>query len=359
MTKNKFRIRHILTLIFIAIILTSCNTGYKVDNGKVYYKYWNAGMGIETRTFEITGADAQTFKVLDKDNYAIDKNQAYYKGEPILDSDPKTFVTILDYYAKDNYHAFKETKKIDKADGKSFTVINGGPYSKDKNDFYFDTIALIVNDLKSFKILNKTDKYGYWAKDKTHYYILSKKYPLADYETFTNIGNGYAKDKFRAYFHDSIIVGADPLTFKSTENGYAEDKNSKFDGHKKLNIQDPNSYHVLQNGYTKDKLHVYANDTIIIGADPVTFEIVDWKWEKDKSTYFYQGKAMKSVDYKTFVLLQNNYAKDKNKVYYYDKEVVGADPNTFTVNDMTYIGKDKFSCYQNGEKIDCNKIKEE
>lgn len=231
MTRTKFRIKQILTSLFIILILTSCNTGYKVDNDKVYYKYWNTGMGIQTRTFEIIGADALTFKVLYKDNYAIDKNQAYYKGEPILNSDPKTFVAILDYYAKDNYHAFKETKTIEKADGKSFIVINGGPYSKDKNDFYFDTIALNVNDLNSFKILNKIDEYRYWAKDKTHYYILATKYPLSDYETFINIGNGYAKDELRVYFRDSIVIGADPLTFKSTEYGYAEDKNSKFERH--------------------------------------------------------------------------------------------------------------------------------
>jgi hypothetical protein len=343
----------IFTLILITT-LTSCNNGYKVDDDKVYYKYWNSGMGFETKTFEIIGADPLTFKVLDEDNYAIDKKQAYYKGEPILNSDPKTFVPILDYYAKDNYHAFMETKTIKKADGRSFTVINGGPYSKDKNDFYFDTIALNVNDLNSFKILNKTDEYGYWAKDKTHYYILSKKYPLADYQTFINIGNGYAKDKFRAYFRNNIILNADISTFKSIQYGYAEDKNSKFDGHEKLNIKDSKSYQIIKNGYTKDKLHVYSDNAIINGADPDTFEIVDWKWEKDKSTYYYQGKAMKSIDYKTFILLENNYSTDKNKVYYYDKEVVGADPSTFTVNDITYIGKDKFNCYQDGEKVECN-----
>lgn len=359
MTATNFKIKYFLTTILIALLLISCNTGYKVEKDKVYYKYWNAGMGIGSSTFEIIGADAQTFKVLEIENYAIDKNRAYYQGKPILNSNSKTFVPILDYYAKDKYHAYMEASIIEKADAKSFEVIDGGPYSKDNKDYYFDTIALNVNDIHSFKILNKTEEYGYWAKDKTHYYIISEKYILADYESFINIGNGYAKDKFKVYFQDNIVNGADPETFKSLEFGYAEDKNAKFDGHKKLNIQDPNSYQVIQSGYTKDKLHVYANDTIIIGADPATFEIVDWKWEKDKSTYFYQGKAMKSVDYKTFVLLQNNYAKDKNKVYYYDKEVVGADPNTFKVNDMTYIGKDKFSCYQNGEKIDCNKIKDE
>jgi hypothetical protein len=49
-----------------------------VDNNKVYYRYWNEGMGIETRSFEIIGADAKRFKVLEIENYAIDKNLAYY-----------------------------------------------------------------------------------------------------------------------------------------------------------------------------------------------------------------------------------------------------------------------------------------
>lgn len=150
MRNAKKMINNYLILFFIPIILSSCNLGYKVENDKVYYKYWHSGMGIETRTFEIIGADAKTLKIFENDNYAVDKIQAYYKGKPILKSDPKTFVAILNYYAKDDYHAYYNSDIINNADGKSFTVIDGGPYSKDKNDFYYDTTALKVAD-SSFK----------------------------------------------------------------------------------------------------------------------------------------------------------------------------------------------------------------
>jgi len=103
-------------------------------------------------------------------------------------------------------------------------------------------------------------------------------------------------------------------------------------------------------GFRKDKLYVYSDDTIIKNADPATFEIVNWQWEKDKSTYFYNGKAMPEVDFNSFVILQGNYSKDKNRVYFYNNIVVDADPATFKVDDMTYIGRDKFGCYKDGEK---------
>ena len=65
------------------------------------------------------------------------------------------------------------------------------------------------------------------------------------------------------------------------------------------------------------------------------------------------------VDYKTFITLQDNYAEDKDSVYYYNQIVKCADPNTFKVNDMTFISSDKFACYQDGERVDCNKIEDE
>jgi hypothetical protein len=117
-----------------------------VDNNKVYYRYWNEGMGIETRSFEIIGADAKRFKVLEIENYAIDKNLAYYKGEPVLNSDSSTFESLLDYYAKDNNKAYYEKSVIEGANGKAFEIINEGPYSRDGKDYFFDSIKLNVFD---------------------------------------------------------------------------------------------------------------------------------------------------------------------------------------------------------------------
>jgi hypothetical protein len=347
----RIRFLYALTWLIISILSAGCN-GHEIEQNQVYYVSWNEGSGKNRRLIE--GADAATFKELDHPRYGIDKNSVYYETRKLADADPDSFVALLDYYGKDKHYAYKGASKIKGASGPTFEVLDGGPYSRDSRDYFFDTTALQVTDLKSFRMLSEVDQYGYWAKDKTHYYLLARKYPLADYASFTVLGEGYAKDKRKVYFRDRVVEGADPETFRVIEYAYGQDKYARYEGDKKLRIKDPDTFEVLQNGYTKDKFFVYSNDSIITGADPATFTIVTPKWARDKTTYYYQGKPMPIVDHKTFVTLQDDYAKDKNRVYYASYVVEGADPATFEVNEFTYAGKDKFGCYRNGERVDCN-----
>ncbi len=353
-----FTTRKLFYLLVLAIItiLTSCNN-HNIDGDKVYYVYWNEGSG--KNKILIQGADAETFKELEHATYAIDKNFVYYEAGKLKDANPKTFVSILDYYGKDNRFAYNAGTKIEGADGQTFHVIEGGPYSKDAKDYYFDTIALKVSDLKTFKILNQNSDFGYWAKDKKHYYLSGKKYPLADYETFEKIGNGYAKDKLQVYFEDSIVVGADSKTFKAIEYAYGQDKNAKYKGRHRLNIKDPNSFEVLQFGFTKDKFNVYQNDRIVEGADPVTFEFITGSmWAKDKKSYFYKGNLIAYIDYPTFRYLDYHYAIDKNNVYYDDQIIKGADAKTFKQLEGSQDGKDRNGCYRYGIKVNCKVLLE-
>lgn len=346
----------VVILLLVGFYTSSC-AHHDIEDGRVFYVSWNEGSG--QRKTLIEGADAPTFKELDHPKYAVDKQRVYYEAKALKGADPHSFVALLDYYGKDHRHAYKGASQIDGAVAGTFEVLEGGPYAKDHRDYYFDTTALLVRDYRSFVMLNKEPNYGYWAKDKTHYFINGRKFPLRDYPSFTKLAGGYAKDRFQAYFMDSVVVGADPATFTVREFAYAQDKSAQFEGRKRLAIQDPQSYQILQGGFTKDRLHVYANGAIVLAADPATFTTVDWKWQKDKSRYYYQGKAMSSVDYESFTLLQNDYSKDKNTVYYYDAVVAGADPSTFEVDELTYVGKDKSGCYQDGEKVDCQNLKDD
>ena len=339
-----------LTLIFLITILSSCNLGYEKTENNVYYKYWNEGSG--NNKFEVIGANPMTFKILANKEYATDKNQAYYKGIAIPFSDSKTFIALEGFYSKDKNHAYRESKIINGADSENFKIIDGWSYTKDLKDYYYDTIPLKVNDISSFKILE--GNYGNWAKDRTHYYIFSKKYPLADYNSFEVIGEGYAKDNKKVYFKNSVVAGADPKTFEPTEYAYGKDANYRFDGSKKLNIKDVNSYQIINSSYTKDKLNVYVDGKIIKEADSKTFEFVSWQWQKDKNNYFYQGVLFEIIDYDSFVILKANYAKDKNRVYFYNQEIIGAAPSSFTVDIMTHIGTDNINCYKGTKKIKCN-----
>lgn len=338
---------YILALITI-IILTGCNS-HETNGDRVYYVYWNEARG-KNKTL-IKGADAETFKELEHSEYGIDKNYVYYKAAKLKYANPKTFTSILDYYGKDNRYAYQGSRQIDGADGQTFVVIKGGPYSKDYKDYYFDTISLKVSDLRTFKILNENSDFGYWAKDKDYYYLSGRKHPLTDYETFVNIGNGYAKDKLQVYFGGSVVVGADPNTFKATKYSYGQDKSSRYYGAKKLNIKDPSSFEVLNFLYTKDKTHVYWNDTIVENADAKTFQIINWTWSKDKKSIFHRGKLVPYADRPTFKYLNYDYAIDKNNVYYKEKIIKGADSKSFIIPEGSDRGKDKNGRYSYGEKM--------
>ena len=344
----------LLALLLVGLGVCGC-THHDIEQGHVFYVRWNEGSG-QSKVL-IPGADAATFQELDHPLYGKDKNRVYYKANALKGADPRSFVALLDYYGKDKQYAYKESSRIENADARTFQVVEQGPYSTDRHDYYFDTLALKVNDCRTFVILTKTYGYGYWAKDKTHYFINQRKFPLRDYASFALLDGGYAKDRFQAYFMDSVVVGADPATFRVREFAYAQDKRAQYEGRKRLAIEDPQSFQVMSGGFTKDRLHVYSGGAIIVGADPATFTTVDWKWQKDKGAYFYQGKRMPIIDYKSFRCLEYNYAKDKNRVYYYDAVLVGADPATFEVDQMTAVGKDKAGCYQDGEKVDCQHLK--
>lgn len=335
------KIKLIYILAFIAISILSSCMGYEIDGDKVYYFEWNEARGKVK--YLIQGADAETFEELEHSEYAIDKNYVYYQSWKLKDANPKTFTSILDYYGKDDKYAYESWRQIDGADGKTFEVIEGGPYSKDHKDYYYDTIALKVSDLKTFKIIDKKKSFEYWAKDKSYCYYFGQKYPLADYKSFVIIGNSYAKDKFQVYFQGNVVIGADPKTFKTTQFSYGQDQRYRFYGEKKMNINDPKSFEVLNHGYTKDKIHVYRNDTIVENADPKTFEIINWTWSKDKKSIFHRGKRVPYVDPPTFKYLNYDYAIDKNHVYYYEEIIKGADAKSFKIlDDNSMDGQDKY-----------------
>ncbi len=220
----------IISLLIAISFLTSCNTGYEVKNDKVFYNDWNEGSGSHHSL--IRGADSKTFKTMHHSSYAKDKNYAYFKGEIIKDADPETFESVLDYYAKDIHHGFYEDKLLENSDGNSFEVINRGPYSKDKSDYYYNAYKIEVSDYKSFKILDDS-----WSKDKSFYYIQASsvvvhKYPLSDYDSFELLKGGYAKDKFKVYYFGDVVDEADSRTFNVIDFGEGKDKNNCYHGNK-------------------------------------------------------------------------------------------------------------------------------
>lgn len=116
------------------------------------------------------------------DQYGKDDEVAYFKASPIIGSDAKSFI-LLREYAKDAHCVYLDGLQIRGIDPATFTTIEGGTYTKDKNgvyylfncvedkdgkQMYFSAEALAGADPESF-IMIKGEKIDY-AKDKSKYY---------------------------------------------------------------------------------------------------------------------------------------------------------------------------------------------
>jgi len=105
----KMTIKKVIFIVLTISALTSCSRGYKVENGKVYYEYWNEGSGQGKSLIE--QADAKTFQELTFDcdcnfEFGKDKNHLFIDGELIKNIDPNTFKFIGNYIFRDKDSAY-------------------------------------------------------------------------------------------------------------------------------------------------------------------------------------------------------------------------------------------------------------
>lgn len=92
------------------IILISCNLGYEVKDGKVYYK-WIRGGNMSKETTLVEDADAEIFEVIKNDvdlDLGRDKNYVFLELAK-LKAYPATFEQIEGCYwwDKDNVYMFQ------------------------------------------------------------------------------------------------------------------------------------------------------------------------------------------------------------------------------------------------------------
>lgn len=213
MQVNKFLI--LATLLFI----WSCS-GYTVEEDKVYYVGWNEAQGKVKRHIS---ADAATFKVLEMDRYAVDKDNVYYAGTRIDSADPATFMPLSEFIAKDKRHGYYGNTLIENSHGPTFELIDGN-YTRDKQDVYYIQRPLGSSSPKSFEILQ--EGHGNWARDGVTYYYTGNKVPVADYASFRILDEDcfFAKDKYHVYNRDKILAGVDAETFRFLERCVGQDK---------------------------------------------------------------------------------------------------------------------------------------
>ena len=198
------RTYRILILLLTIFILTSCRRGYKVEDEKVYYEYWNEGSGQRKRHIE--QADAKTFQKLEFDcdcsfDFGKDKNHLFIDGEPIRNIDPNTFKFIGNYVFadKDSAYFFGFYNNINNCAIKGIQLdklqLIVYPWSKAGNVLIHGNDTLPIDDISSFKPIDED-----WGKT-TKYVINNNK----------------------------ILEGADPKTFKVINSYSGKDKNNEYE----------------------------------------------------------------------------------------------------------------------------------
>ena len=204
---NKMKYLKPFIIILKVFACTSCgtDTGYKVKSESVSYTYWNAGMGIGSKTFEIPEADPKTFKILNFNNYAKDDKKVFYKGEIIDGADASSFEAIGEFYARDNHRGYYAKDSIKHSNGKTFKIIDSY-YSTDSTDIFYITKSLGVTDPKNFKFVFPAEEESWdrWTTDGLFYYYREFKVPSKDYSNMTIYRNsgGISKDNKWVYFLD-------------------------------------------------------------------------------------------------------------------------------------------------------------
>lgn len=232
-----------LSLFVVAMMVASCDTGYKIENNKVYYQTWGFSFGYQPH--ELDSADAATFEDLGKD-YGRDAHHAYHEEDLIPGANAKEFHVMSEPYAADDQHVYYDGKLIKGAQASSFkdkTKYMG----VDNNDVYWKGYPMNVSDMESFDFLSsKRSEFTQWALDKQYAYFMELypdsdacKIPVADYSSFhiikgkpinkdAVISNHYAADKLQVYYKGSVVASADPSTFQEVDWELGADKNHKF-----------------------------------------------------------------------------------------------------------------------------------
>ncbi|MBB2147090.1 hypothetical protein GM921_16415 [Pedobacter sp. LMG 31464] len=195
--------RLLLLAILATSLLISCKRGYKVENDKVYYEYWNEGSGQGKRFIE--QADATTFQQMKFDcdcnlDFGKDKNHLFIDGEPIRDIDPNAFKFIGNYIFvdKDSAYFFGFYNNINDCSIKGIELdklkLFEYPWSRAGNILIHGNDTLTLNDIDDFNAIDED-----WGKTKKHVINDNKIVDGADPATFKVINSYSGRDKNNVY----------------------------------------------------------------------------------------------------------------------------------------------------------------
>lgn len=258
------------------------NYGYKIEDGKVYYKY-----------SEIIGADISSFHTIGEYNYSLapaeDKNFYYEKGEvvahtgdgfyksyndkyfkrgpevygyynwyfdvhigPIISADPDTFLPLTDFYSRDSDSLFYFENKVEGADPASFIIVDL-PYTKDKNSVYIDGIKIEGANPNSFSVVRPASNIRniYYGKDDSGVFyesILQDADPntfyIKNFQITSKQNLYFGADSDGLYNYGKLLVGIDPNhAYIENNGGIVRDQDTKW-YRKKTGCEEPGNTYI-------------------------------------------------------------------------------------------------------------------
>lgn len=239
--------------------------GYHVRGDKVYYLRAFPG-----DAFEITGADAASFQVLDG-TYARDTSTVFVDGVALPNADAATF-QVLDRpgFAKDANHVYRrDAVASDDPDGFAFLDAD---LTRDSTHVYWVDGSVLSDDPGHFEIVSTVDYYT------------------------------YTKDLGAVHVNGSAIVGADPASFRVLRGAYSRDDETVFYFTDAMPTADAGSLEVLEGPYARDGGHAYWMGKAIPGADPASFQVLNANFEcsADTSRAYYRDGVIADADPSTF-----------------------------------------------------------
>jgi len=316
------------------------NDNYTTDDEYVYFK----GEIVE-------GADPATLYApayaRGYEFHAIDKNNAYFFGRLIPNTDVQTYEFLDNEYSRDKNSAYFREFRLENSDPSTFEIL-GQSYSKDTNNVYYRSTRLVRAHADTFEITR--GKYD--AKDKYFSYNRGIR-EEGDDGIFFVLTDGYAIDDRSAYYREESIIGSDPETFVIDEKFkiYSRDKNNAYYRGKLIEDSDSATFEVLNEEYSKDKKHAYLKGVAIENSDGSSFELLAYNYSKDKNNVYFEGGLLEGIDAPTFVVMNDSYVKDDYSAYYRNKKIEGSDGKSFKLIDSMYA-EDKDHSYKSGKLLE-------
>jgi hypothetical protein len=239
--------------------------GYHVNGDTVYYL--NAFPG---KAFEIADADAGSFEVFDQ-TYARDGSHVYLDGAVLPGADAASFRPLnRSGWAKDAHHVYLRDAPISD-DPADFELLDG-TLAKDGAAVYWSDGRVLSTDPSHFTIVSNLDHYLF-TKDGETVHVNGNPVAEADPATFRVLGGAYATDGRRDFYFTDRIPNADVTSFRALDGPYAADARRVYWMGKAIDGADPATFHVLNAAFecSADAGRAYYRQAVIAGQDPRSF----------------------------------------------------------------------------------------